>query len=519
MMQCSEGRLPVKGILTIVGGFLVHVTLGTQLTYGNMNPYVVSYIRNSSSPSDLRNIDGIWVQAAMQIGMAVSMFMGGILEVRLGPRFATLIGCWFLSAGVLLTYFTVKTSFVTTVMTYGVIFGLGCGASYAIPVGAAMRWFPRHQGVVVGTVFLGFGVGPAVFNQLVTLFVNPDNLSPDIHGAHGDVYFGQPDVLKRVPTLFLTLGVTFATLQFVACLLISDPPVTQNYDLESQVVRNTSAPSGHHSNDAVWMSSSSLPSTSSPSTTSGNEVAEDTPPPTELTPEEREPSPSATSGNEVAEDTPPPTELTPEERETGPEAETDVPPLQMLRTRMFWCLWCMFLLAAFGDVFLVSQYKSYGQTFISDDRFFSIVGSCAAAFNAVGGIFWGWLADRFTFKRAVQILVVLFSSLSYTLSAAEQRGRGFFLVWVSIILFCHSGVFALMPTACGRVFGNRYLGVNYGLLFTSQILTAAVSAFLGQLLVDEIGYQGLFYMIGGSLTLALLIAIVIHPQTPNGELA
>ena len=39
----------------------------------------------------------------------------------------------------MLTYFTVKASFVASVVTYGVMFGLGCGASYAIPVGVAMR--------------------------------------------------------------------------------------------------------------------------------------------------------------------------------------------------------------------------------------------------------------------------------------------------------------------------------------------------------------------------------------------
>lgn len=28
------GRVPVRGILVVVGGFLMHMTLGTQLTYG-----------------------------------------------------------------------------------------------------------------------------------------------------------------------------------------------------------------------------------------------------------------------------------------------------------------------------------------------------------------------------------------------------------------------------------------------------------------------------------------------------
>ena len=63
---------------------------------GNTNPYLVSYIRNSSSPSDLQYIDGVWVQACMLMGQGVSMFLGGVMEVKLGPRIATLIGAWFL---------------------------------------------------------------------------------------------------------------------------------------------------------------------------------------------------------------------------------------------------------------------------------------------------------------------------------------------------------------------------------------------------------------------------------------
>ena len=63
---------------------------------GNTNPYLVSYIRNASSPADLQYIDGVWIQACMLMGQGVSMFLGGVLEVKLGPRLATLIGAWFL---------------------------------------------------------------------------------------------------------------------------------------------------------------------------------------------------------------------------------------------------------------------------------------------------------------------------------------------------------------------------------------------------------------------------------------
>ncbi|XP_076456383.1 apicoplast pyruvate carrier 1-like [Babylonia areolata] len=485
-MHCAGHRLPVKGIMTIVGGFLVHLTLGTQLTYGNTNPYLVSYIRNSSSPSDLQYIDGIWVQACMLMGQGVSMFLGGVLEVRLGPRFATLIGAWFLSAGVLLTYLTVKTSFITSVLTYGVMFGLGCGASYAIPVGAAMRWFPDYRGFVGGAIFFGFGLGSVIFNQIITVFINPDNLSPDVVGDDGDTYFGQEEILERVPTLFLVLGGTYAAMQFIAFFLISDPPSEPAL---------SSAPVQEESIVGISVKKSTL--AINPAFTTD---PQDTP----------SPAGAATVESDSI-------EKEKKEEAKEEEVEMEVPPLKMLRSRMFYCIWLLFLLGGLGGVFLASQYKSYGQTFMEDDRFFSIVGSCASAFNAVSGMFWGWVADRYTFKSAVQMLYVIFASVAYTLSASEDAGRVFYLIWICLVYFCLSGIYGVMPAAIGRLYGNRYMGINYGLTYTSQILTSAASAFVGQLLIDQIGYHGLFYLIGGSITLGLLIAINIHPKTPDGK--
>ena len=56
----------------------------------------MSYIRKHSSPSDLHYIEGIWVQACMLMGQGVTMFLGGILEQKLGLRIACLIGSWTL---------------------------------------------------------------------------------------------------------------------------------------------------------------------------------------------------------------------------------------------------------------------------------------------------------------------------------------------------------------------------------------------------------------------------------------
>nr|KAG5698618.1 hypothetical protein BaRGS_003132 [Batillaria attramentaria] len=65
-------------------------------------------------------------------------------------------------------------------LTYGVMFGLGIGFAYAIPLGVAMRWMPDRPGLVNGFVVAGFGGGAFIFDQIQTAYVNPHNLTPDI---------------------------------------------------------------------------------------------------------------------------------------------------------------------------------------------------------------------------------------------------------------------------------------------------------------------------------------------------
>ena len=118
--------LVLRAILVVIGGFMVHFTLGTIYTpFGNMAPYIVSYIRNQSSPEDLSDTTSSWIFACALIGQGGSMFIGGYLVRKIGPRFTTLLGGWIMSAGVALSFFAIKVSFWLLLVTYGLLFGVG----------------------------------------------------------------------------------------------------------------------------------------------------------------------------------------------------------------------------------------------------------------------------------------------------------------------------------------------------------------------------------------------------------
>merc|ERR1719320_1624963 len=201
----------VGGIFAIIGGFILHLTLGTLYCFGNMNTYMTSYLRTHVEGQENRLYsDAIWIPTLATLGQGLFMTLSGHLEERVGVRITILLGCAFMTSGVFLTYFTIQYSMALTTLTYGFMFGFGTALAYAPPMAVAMKWYPRKKGLVNGIIVGGFGMGAFIFNTVQTTYLNPLNHSPDADG-----YFskGQNDILERVPSVFLLLGSIYGFMQ------------------------------------------------------------------------------------------------------------------------------------------------------------------------------------------------------------------------------------------------------------------------------------------------------------------
>jgi hypothetical protein len=110
-----------------------------------------------------------------------------------------------MSLGVSISFWTVQTSFFTFIITFGVLQGLGVGLAYAQALTLSCRWFPAHGGLINGLIVAGFGCGGAIFNELITNYINPDN-EQATSIVDGKNYFDKKSVLDRVPSFFYVLG-------------------------------------------------------------------------------------------------------------------------------------------------------------------------------------------------------------------------------------------------------------------------------------------------------------------------
>ena len=94
----------------------------------------------------------------------------------------------------------------------------------------------------------------------------------------------------------------------------------------------------------------------------------------------------------------------------------------------------------------------------------------------------------FLFQTAMMCLCSCFIAFMLTFIGAQKaESKVMFFIWVCALFWLFSGNFALFPTAIAKTFGTKYMAVNYGLLFTSQVILKCFVCFfiLGDLLFKK----------------------------------
>ena len=92
--------------------------------------------------------------------------------------------------------------------------------------------------------------------------------------------------------------------------------------------------------------------------------------------------------------------------------------IEAFTRREFYLLWVTRLSVVMLSNVISAYYKAFGQTFIHDDRFLSIVGAITSVFNCSGRLFYGFIMDKFAYKVSMSIeaclLIILMSTFYLT---------------------------------------------------------------------------------------------------------
>ncbi len=139
---------------------------------------------------------------------------------------------------------------------------------------------------------------------------------------------------------------------------------------------------------------------------------------------------------------------------------------EMLADPMFYVLWVMYISGALSGLMIMGHAATIAQEVVKLTLPVAVLSvTILALANTFGRIFWGYISDNIGRYSA---LIGIFSCCAVMmLVIASTNAFLAFVLTLSVIGLCFGGLLGIFPAITGEMFGVKYLGVNYGIMFTA----------------------------------------------------
>src|SRR4051812_24283346 len=173
----------------------------------------------------------------------------------------------------------------------------------------------------------------------------------------------------------------------------------------------------------------------------------------------------------------------------------ELTPPQTLRTGVFWLIYLIYLLIAFGGMIITAQLGPIARDFGVETRTVTILGLSTPVLalavsldNFANGItrpVCGFLSDILG-RENMMLLVFSLESLALLGAALFGSNPYSFVLFMALVFLFWGEIFVVFPAVCGDSFGIRHATANNGLLYTAKG-TAALTVPLANLLTGATG--------------------------------
>ena len=471
-------------VLSLAASFTANFAVGLSTCYGNVLPYVMSYIRLFSQSTDARLTDGVYAFVVQCVGYTVFILLGGAIVRFVGPRILCILGGCLFVCGLCLTYFAVNVSYNAFIVTYGLIVGSGTGFVFIASISCALNWLPQRRGIALGISTSGYGSGPLLYNFLITGYVNPHNLAPDYvpYLEHPtERYFSSLQLLTRVQSLFLVLAVFGGSLIAISSVFLVNPH--PNYDVKRYTPLDNDDVAETITNkkrlDESFCNGKLIDDYKIFET--GGFIEN----------RKRFRSIFSCQSHKISQE------------------NKDFTPLQMMATASFYILCIKSLLVYAIGAFTVTLYKSFALEIVSDNDFYiTFAGTLAAVFNIIGRISLGLLEDLIDNYFVLVLQSALVTCLLFTFYATSVGGEIMFLIWLCALFFFVGGYYSIYPSAVAGRFGTKHASVNYGIVNSLSVVGELTTAVVSQFLLRRIMWYGTFFVFGGISLLDFILSVI-----------
>jgi len=195
-------------------------------------------------------------------------------------------------------------------------------------------------------------------------------------------------------------------------------------------------------------------------------------------------------------------------------SERDVPTREMLGVPAFYFLWVAYCLGTTAGMMTISQLVPFAT---SAGMVAGVAGLFGAIGSASGRILSGWMSDLVGRLTTLRIMIFVSAVAMPALFLWREQAVLFYLL-VAVVYWCFGAQLSVFASTSADFFGTRYLGLNYGLLFTAYGVAGLVGPVIaGQVYDAYDDYRYAFFIAAGLAVVALLSITIARP--PNRAVA
>jgi OFA family oxalate/formate antiporter-like MFS transporter len=194
-------------------------------------------------------------------------------------------------------------------------------------------------------------------------------------------------------------------------------------------------------------------------------------------------------------------------------------PTQMLGSGIFYLMYFMMALVAFGGLMVTAQLKPIATTY-GLDKAVVLLGLSALSMalmldrilNGLTRPFWGWVSDHI---GRYNTMAIAFACEGFAIIALLKLVDKpiWFVILTGFTFFAWGEIFSLFPSAIGDVFGPKFATTNYGIQYTAKG-TASIFAGWGAAVILEMtgSWIPVFWIaVACDLTAAFLAIAALKP--------
>ncbi|GFO26105.1 oxalate:formate antiporter [Plakobranchus ocellatus] len=402
-----------------------------------------------------------------------------------------------------------KKSVAWTAVLYGVLLGNAVGVTLSDNFQIITNWAPDKAAILVATSS-GAATGLSIIqNQLITAYVNPENLKPTSY-IGPRTFFSQAEILNRVPMAVIIYAAITLFLQVVGYAMITNPPSASSDQQPSGNLDRSKMEIIEDNKDGDAFLTSLVKLENAPSANNQKQYG------------------SVDGNNEILDNhrssQPVPNCIGPadhayvniDEKEVvkyiqAKDVQKSWKPSEAIKTPVFYSVFMFGISIAYGLTLKANYYKQFALLYIHNDNYLTLVGTLIPVMSTSSRILYGTCLDKglLNIKDALVIALAINGVMSAFWYIAPQIDAVFYMILVLFLALTQATAFVVLPTAAFHIFGPDHFSNNYGLLYSSFSVVGILSAIVVPPLLHALGWFWLFT----SVSILSLITIVMVVAT------